>query len=185
MLSRRAVEVMQVTWWSCNLGEQFLRYELAGRRVPGDWSPWARRLLGANGTQADWREYIDQGAGVYRAASLVNDRLDACIFLSARTDLPSRAWLSTLFAQPSINDAERAGLLAGRLAQTSPDVDAGPVICSCFGIGRNSICAAIRQFQLPSPQQIGQRLRAGTNCGSCLPELSALLSEQRKTAAVV
>jgi assimilatory nitrate reductase catalytic subunit len=31
---------------------------------------------------------------------------------------------------------------------------------------------------LRSPEQIGQRLRAGTNCGSCLPELKTILNEQ-------
>lgn len=50
------------------------------------------------------------------------------------------------------------------------------MICSCFGVGRNTICAAIHEFGLSSLQQIGRQLRAGTNCGSCLPELRAILS---------
>jgi NAD(P)H-nitrite reductase large subunit len=27
--------------------------------------------------------------------------------------------------------------------------------------------------------QIGQQLKAGTNCGSCIPELKSILTEQR------
>jgi len=36
----------------------------------------------------------------------------------------------------------------------------------------------IRNFGLRSAVEIGQRLRAGTNCGSCLPELKAILNEE-------
>ena len=183
ILSRHALNVKDITWWSCIRGEQFLRYELAGRRVLGDWSPWARRLLNGAGAEADWVEYTDNAAGIYRAACIVDDRLNACVFISRRPDLPSRAWLSGLFAKQALDDRERAGLLAGQSAH-SP-VDAGAVICSCFGVGRNSICSAIRQFRLTSPEQIGQRLRAGTNCGSCLPELKALLKAERAAPDIV
>jgi assimilatory nitrate reductase catalytic subunit len=36
---------------------------------------------------------------------------------------------------------------------------------------------AIRAQTLVSAEQIGKALRAGTNCGSCVPELKALLAE--------
>jgi assimilatory nitrate reductase catalytic subunit len=173
ILSRHPQVVKEVTWWSCIQGEQFLRYEMAGRRVLGDWSPWARRALNAGAPDADWLEYVDRGTGVYRAAHIVGDRLNGCIFISGRSDLPSRSWLSSLFVKQILDDDDRAGLLAGQPAQGGKDV--GTVICSCFGVGRNTICEAIREFRLTSPQQIGQRLRAGTNCGSCLPELKAIL----------
>jgi assimilatory nitrate reductase catalytic subunit len=99
------------------------------------------------------------------------------VFISPRPDLPARARLSSLFVKRALDDGERAGLLRGHSIQSSADI--GAVICSCFGVGRNSICSAIRQHHLTSPQEIGQRLRAGTNCGSCLPELKSLLNEQR------
>jgi assimilatory nitrate reductase catalytic subunit len=35
---------------------------------------------------------------------------------------------------------------------------------------------AIRSDELVSVEQIGKALRAGTNCGSCIPELKALLA---------
>jgi assimilatory nitrate reductase catalytic subunit len=52
-------------------------------------------------------------------------------------------------------------------------------VCSCFGIGRKRICDAIGKLGLTTPQQVGQQLRAGTNCGSCVPEIKLLLAEQR------
>ncbi len=175
ILSRRPVSVLDVTWWSMARGVQFFRQEIAGRRVPGDWSAWARRQLEAK-ADADWLEYVDQSTGVYRAAHLLDERLEACLFLSPRPDLPPRAWLSSLFAKASIDAGDRAGLLTGVPADASADV--GAVVCSCFGVGRNTIEAAIDQFGLGSAREIGQKLRAGTNCGSCLPELKALLKER-------
>jgi assimilatory nitrate reductase catalytic subunit len=175
ILSRRPLNVADTTWWSTACGVQFVRQEIAGRRVPGDWSAWARRQLGAT-AEADWLEYIDHTTGVYRAAYLIDDRLEACLFLSPRPDLPPRAWLSSLFAKASIDAGDRAGILTGVPSDASADV--GAVVCSCFGVGRNTIEAAIAQFGLTTAPQIGQKLRAGTNCGSCLPELKAMLKER-------
>jgi assimilatory nitrate reductase catalytic subunit len=175
ILSRRPVRVVDATWWSMARGVQFFRQEIAGRRVPGDWSAWARRQLGAN-ADADWLEYSDHATGIYRAAHLIDDRLEACLFLSPRPDLPPRAWLSSLFTKASIDAADRTGLLTGVPSDASADV--GAVVCSCFGVGRNTIEAAIAKFDLGTAREIGQKLRAGTNCGSCLPELKAMLKER-------
>jgi assimilatory nitrate reductase catalytic subunit len=54
--------------------------------------------------------------------------------------------------------------------------DPGPVVCACFGVGRNTLCDAISRHKLATAQQIGAQLKAGTNCGSCLPEIRALLA---------
>jgi assimilatory nitrate reductase catalytic subunit len=175
VLSRRRVLLKDTTSWSVMQGSGFLRYELAGRRVPGDWSAWARRLLDAP-AEADWLEYIDRATGVYRAAYLVEEKIQACLFISPRPDLPPRSWVSSLFAEETLQDADRAALLMGRPKGAAADI--GAIVCSCFGIGRNTIRASIRQFKLRTPEQIGQRLRAGTNCGSCRPELKAILNEQ-------
>ena len=175
MLTRRAVPQLDVTWWTVAQGDAFLRYELAGRRVHGDWSSWARRVLRSQ-AEDDWLEYSDPSAGVYRGVLLVNDRIEACLFISPRQDLPSRAWLSSLFLKERITDTDRGGLLAGQPAD--PRAETGPLVCSCFGVGRKQLCEGIRQFKLTTAQQVGQKLRAGTNCGSCVPEIKALLNQR-------
>jgi assimilatory nitrate reductase catalytic subunit len=174
-VSRGPLLLRDACWWSSMRGDGFMRYELAGRRVFKDWTPWARRLLGA-APAADWLEYVDRATGIYRAAYLVDGRIEGCVFLSPRPDLPPRGWVSGLFGQAALGDTDRAGLLMGQPADRAADV--GAVVCSCFGVGRNTICASIRDFKLRTPAQIGQRLRAGTNCGSCIPELKAILDEQ-------
>jgi len=176
-LSRESLKLADTTIWSRTLGPGCQRYEIAGRRERGDWGPWARRLLGA-AADADWIEYADPATGIYRAALLREDRLQGCVFLSRRADLPPRSWLSSLFANSVLTHAERTGLLLGSRAADAT-VDVGPVVCSCFNVGRNTLIAAIREHALASAEAIGNRLRAGTNCGSCIPELKALLQMPR------
>ncbi|MGH6841252.1 MAG: (2Fe-2S)-binding protein, partial [Methylocella sp.] len=64
-------------------------------------------------------------------------------------------------------------LLAGRSA--SAGFDASHTICACFGVKSRAILAAIADGAC-SPQAVGARLKAGTNCGSCLPELSRMIA---------
>jgi assimilatory nitrate reductase catalytic subunit len=176
ILSRMPLKRLDMTWWTMVNGARFYRYEIAGRRVYSDWSPWARRLFNAE-ADADWLEYSDPAAGVYRGALLTEDRIEACIFISPRQNLPSRTWLSGLFAKARIDDHDRAGLLIGQA--TDPRADTGPVVCSCFGVGRKTLCDAIRKHDLKTPQDVGRKLRAGTNCGSCVAEIKMLLSDRQ------
>ena len=135
-----------------------------------------------DGPDTDWLEYVDRSTGVYRAAHVIDERIEACVFLSPRPDLPSRTWLASLFAKPALDAHDREGLLLGRPA--GPNGDAGGIVCSCFGVGRNTIRAGIRQRSLTTALQIGEHFRAGTNCGSCLPELKAILAAERAGISV-
>jgi len=53
---------------------------------------------------------------------------------------------------------------------------AGPIVCACFGVGRASICDAITAGA-QTAAEIGAKLKAGTNCGSCIPELKRLIAQ--------
>ncbi|MET0657774.1 MAG: molybdopterin-dependent oxidoreductase [Steroidobacteraceae bacterium] len=175
ILTRAPITTPDVTWWTRVQGREFVRYELAGRRAYGDWSTWARRIVGARTGNSDWLEFSDPAAGLYRGAWLVDDCLAACVFISRRPDLPSRTWLASLFDKSKLDDRERAGLLVGQSIDASANT--GPTVCSCFGVGRNTICDAIKKFELKSAQAVGQKLRAGTNCGSCVSEIKKLIAE--------
>jgi assimilatory nitrate reductase catalytic subunit len=181
ILSRTPLQ-MDTTWWSQSRSAKFMRYELAGRRAYGDWSQWARRIMKAAAADADWLEYSDPSVYSYRAVHMAGDRIEACIFIAPRPELPSRSWLASLFDKKKLSDADRYAVLTGKASD--PANEAGSLVCSCFGVGRNTLCNAIRSQGLKTTQQIGQKLKAGTNCGSCLPELNALLQEVTETAPV-
>lgn len=57
----------------------------------------------------------------------------------------------------------------------------GRIVCSCFGVGEWSINEAIASG-CASVGALGGKLKCGTNCGSCVPELNALLAAQRTRA---
>jgi assimilatory nitrate reductase catalytic subunit len=180
VLTRRPIPLDSFSWWACAEGGDFQRYEIAGRRVPGDWSAWASALLGAE-AGADWVEYADPSAGTYRAVHLRDERLESCVFIGARPELPSRTWLASLFAREQIAPLERATLLSGR--PVDPGADAGATVCACFKVGRNAIEAAIIQG-CRDATTIGRRLKAGTNCGSCIPELHRMIAALERATAV-
>jgi assimilatory nitrate reductase catalytic subunit len=177
VLTRRAIATLAVTWWTLIRGTGFLRYELAGRRRPADWSEWVRPLLEARSLESDYLEYSDAASGIYRAAYVVDDRLECCAYFSRRPELPARGWLATLFAKDVLAGSDRLALLAGRPLRAAEDP--GPTVCSCFAVGRDTICRLIESEGLTDPRQVGERLRAGTHCGSCLPEIRRLLAAAR------
>jgi assimilatory nitrate reductase catalytic subunit len=160
-------------------GTGFVRYEMAGRNrfdaSHGDHHDWARALFHIDDEHADWIEYEDKSAGVYRAAHVVNERIESCVFISERPDLPARAWLATLFEKGRLDDEDRASLLLGQ--PIGKGEDTGPTVCSCFGVGRNTICNAIRDKGLKTAAEITSCVKAGGNCGSCVPELKKLIVE--------
>ncbi|MGB1580090.1 MAG: molybdopterin-dependent oxidoreductase [Nevskiales bacterium] len=175
VLSRKPLKIKNNAYWVKVQGEQFLRYELAGRGKVRDWEVWGRSLLGVNSQNDDVLEVCDPMAGLYRAALVENDQIQTCVFVSQRPEMPSRAWLSGLFAKDKLEEVDRVGLLVGKPAD--PAADVGPLVCSCFGVGRNVITRAIDEQGLTTTGQIGECLKAGTNCGSCVPELKKLLQQ--------
>lgn len=134
VLSRQELDLDNVAYWTRVQGSGFARYEVAGREVIGARTQWARQLLGVTDPAADWLDYEDRSEGVYRAVHLIDERIEQCIFLSPRPDLPSRTWLASLFSGEALTMAQRAGLLAAQALGRSPDT--GPTVCSCFGVGR-------------------------------------------------
>ena len=124
--------------------------------------------------QADWLEYSDEGSGIYHAAVIVENRLQACIYIAPRDLLPDREWMASLFVKARLSARDRMALLAG--SPLGSNNDAGPTVCSCFRVGRNTILTAIKEKGLKNAQEVTACLKAGGNCGSCLPEIRALLA---------
>jgi len=170
-LSREPLSIDGGAYLARARGQGYWRYELAGEQIPGSWPEWADALLGSREERV---ELIDS-AGRYRGACVAGERLQACVFIARTKALPSRGWIAGLFAEETLSDASRLAILAGR--PSKPALEAGPIVCSCFSVGRSTLLRAIRTQELVSADAIGKVLRAGTNCGSCVPELKALIAE--------
>jgi len=85
-----------------------------------------------------------------------------------------------LFEFGALAERERRILLSGRSGNGM--VETGPLICACFGVGLSAIREAVATGGAVSVADIGRALRAGTNCGSCVPELRGII--ERITQAV-
>jgi assimilatory nitrate reductase catalytic subunit len=146
------------------------RHEIAGFDMPTDWPAYMRDALDLDG---DWMAIRDPGAGRYRGALIRGKRLIALYFIERdAARLPSRQWLESLFETDTLDPGKRTELLLGRPAKATPD--AGHIVCACFGVGEPAIRQAIAGGA-KSVEELGTCLKAGTNCGSCLPELKRLL----------
>ncbi len=118
-------------------------------------------------------EAQDMRRGMTRIAVLDGTgQLLAAMFVTRTGDLPPRDWIAAQLGDANLRPAE---LLAGRPAAARPDP--GAQVCVCFDVGINTILAAIAQQRLTSVEAIGRALNAGTNCGSCRPQLGQILRE--------
>ncbi len=100
------------------------------------------------------------------------------LFVEPTPNLPDRTWLGQLFAEVEISDEQRKNILAGKPG--SGVADCGPIVCACFGVGENTLKEAIKNGDAQTVEQIGAVLKAGTNCGSCIPELQSIISALKK-----
>ncbi|MGW8248898.1 MAG: molybdopterin-dependent oxidoreductase [Acidiferrobacterales bacterium] len=175
LLSRRKLDLKDLAYWSRAKGYGYWRYEIAGNEAPQDWATAARQLLCTDETNISWVEYFDKAAQRYRAARLQGERLESCIFIGPDIQLPERDWLASLFQKEALSDSERQGLLTGR--PRDQQEDSGRIICACYQVGIKTIQHAIENNDLDSVEAIGDKLKAGTNCGSCIPELRKLVSD--------
>lgn len=113
--------------------------------------------------------YSDPVCGDYRELAVDKTHLQYALFLHKdRTALPAQSWFSDLGAQQRVEPEQ---LLAGFSANQE---DVGQLICSCWEIGERQISSAIAAGA-NSVSALGKKLRCGTQCGSCIPELKQLI----------
>lgn len=174
LLTKQAVQIPEtVTYWAKVRHDNVWRYELASDTAPEHWTQWVQDNFGVT----DLLEFKDMKRGSYRCAHLVADQLQFCLFISEKKPLPQRAPLLPLFNK-TLYFSDRLSLLAGEIGRETQS--RGDIICSCHGVGKNTILNAIHTQGLSSVKEIGAALKAGTNCGSCIPELKQLIKMQEK-----
>ena len=117
-------------------------------------------------------EYIDPECGNHRLAVFHNSSIVAACFTSEEPVSASRDWLVSALTKE--HDAHSRHSL---LAATAPAnaIDAGRKVCTCFGVSEEQILQTITENECQSVDAVGKLTQAGTNCGSCRSDISALL----------
>jgi assimilatory nitrate reductase catalytic subunit len=183
-LSRTELDLPPQVWWARVAVTGGYGYLLADNADLTRWPSWLRSVAGE-----DLAEYKDPSGGVYRAASFAQDSIETCLFVGPARDAGDWGVVKSLFAAEALADDQRRMLLSGKSMDGL--ANAGPIVCACFGVGRTTICDAIAAGA-GTAAAIGAQLKAGTNCGSCIPELKRLIAqtavapvdEQTRRAAV-
>jgi assimilatory nitrate reductase catalytic subunit len=168
-LSRVRLELPPQVWWARVTVAGGYGYLFADNADLARWQSWLRSIAGS-----DLAEYKDFGGGVYRAASFAGDGIAACLFVGPARDAGDWNVVKNLFALDALNEDQRRMLLSGK--STDGLESCGPIVCACFGVGRTTICDAIAAGA-GTAAEIGVRLKAGTNCGSCIPEMKRLIAQ--------
>jgi assimilatory nitrate reductase catalytic subunit len=137
--------------------------------------PFARLLdaVSAASPTGETARYQDPSREAFRAAIIAQGRLEAVLFLGRDGDVPPWKCLGPAWKTQQLDEAARRFLLSGR--SVSGDIDASPTICACFGVTSRAIASVIGEGACTA-ETIGTRLKAGTNCGTCVPELKRLIA---------
>jgi assimilatory nitrate reductase catalytic subunit len=175
VLSRAELELPDHVWWARVAVTGGHGYLFADNGDLARWHSWLRSF-----TDSDLAEYRDFGGGVYRAASFVEDRIETCLFVGPARDAGDWDVVKSLFAAGTLTTDQRRMLLSGKSVDGL--ASAGPIVCACFGVGRTTICDTVAAGA-GSVAEIGAQLKAGTNCGSCIPELKRLIAQADVDAA--
>jgi assimilatory nitrate reductase catalytic subunit len=159
-------------WWARVAIEGGFGTLFATNLTTREFADWPAALFPG----AELAEYVDDAAGVYRCAATTGGSLEAVLFAGPAEARPQWDAVRAPFAESAIEPASRKLALSGH----APDgrASAGPLVCACFGVGLAAIRDAVVADAATSPEAIGALLRAGTNCGSCVPELKRIIARE-------
>jgi assimilatory nitrate reductase catalytic subunit len=116
----------------------------------------------------EWLEYTNPRTQQIRLAYITDQKLTAAVYLHPTPKSISCDWLeSKLAVNETLSELDRMAILVGTPANVE---DKGTIVCSCFQVGSKQIEKAIAGGAC-SVEELGAKLKCGTNCGSCLPEL--------------
>lgn len=167
---------LRIAYWSRSKIEDGYAYALALNADLEDVRSFSFSMTGTRPIMLD-----DTVTQRFRAASVAGDRLDTFVSFSASANEVPSAWIRGALTRPVSTTAGRRTLLLG---EDLGGTDSGPVVCVCHQVCVQHIEAAIAAGCLDTTS-IGAACKAGTNCGSCIPEIVRMCSAHSNKAVIV
>jgi len=165
--------IENMVWWNKIQTTQAIRYELADRRRFSEITGQIKSLLAFDDESFEWLSLEDQTAHISHSVVLQDGQLIASFYIAPAALLPDRDWVAGLFRRERLSALHRKALLAGQAM--SMGNSEGALVCSCFKVGKNRIIQTIKDKNITHEKQVTACLKAGGNCGSCLPEIRGLI----------
>ena len=176
-LTRHSILFPPHTWWARIPYPDATGYLLASNDRPMRWHELTPRLFGKD---AVLTQYLDQERGIYRVAAFHAGRFEGGLFL-APADAHSPWSAMSLFERGALS-----GTMSHLPTQSAALPDGGEMlVCACFGVGLKAIRKALVSPRIADVEGIGRALRAGTRCGSCLPELRSIVANRERQVPLV
>ncbi|MFA3792664.1 molybdopterin-dependent oxidoreductase [Aliiglaciecola sp. SL4] len=116
-------------------------------------------------------QHKSDGGEIRNTFALRDGLIDLVLFADANAPMMDVNWINSLLQQSTLDDQQKSALLR---ATPDPAFAQGRLVCSCFKVGENTIVDAIKQG-CDSVDKLGDKLKCGTNCGSCKTELKQLV----------
>ncbi len=183
LVVRDRPETISAEYWAVARANEGWRVELAGQTVPDDWTALAAELIECEpGEITGSPTYCAADRSEFRTAVFDGKHLQGAFFASPGPVAVSRSWGAGLLAQAFEDNRSRSSVLAGRGADDDAP-DKGATICACFAVGINQI-AQLRAGGPTTVEEVGWKLGAGTNCGSCRPEIQRIIDAAKVKESV-
>ena len=171
LVSSSEIEPLSDYWAKITLDRGYC-FKLADETTPTDLASWLQKQFPEIN---DWISLTDSHSSAVRLAGFESDVLKVVFIADSDIEkLPPYQWLAEQIDE-AFGEAERFTILAGSSGDASQDP--GAIICSCYQVGEKQIIEAIKQG-CRSAESLGEKLKCGTNCGSCIPELGALIEAE-------
>jgi assimilatory nitrate reductase catalytic subunit len=167
ILARRPVMLPEMTYWARIKGAGFHAYLLAGEEPIAA----ARQKLSAAIRASNPGPWLEGESSL--GAVIADGRLEAAMVLGEMRDETARDRLQPYMGMGRLGVEQRNALLHGGDAS-----DRGGEICACFGVSMATVTAAIADGAT-SLDTVAASTKAGSNCGSCRPEIRALIRAAR------
>ncbi len=116
-----------------------------------------------------------------RAVRLDGDSLAAVLLTGSVASTDAQTWLYELLSSASAARALGRRLLSPGRQPPRGAPARGAQVCNCFDVHEAEIVAALRRLPGDAARRLAgvqQGLRCGTQCGSCLPALRRLVSQE-------
>ncbi len=162
-------------YWSLITQPGVTHFTLADSSLPDDWMAWLNEHYSTDGKICQVARMGDDG---FNLLVWAQGELQLAFYARRKPLLPDRQAVLSAFMQAPDTAQQRLALLAGIAGSDKPPT--GAMICSCFAVGETQIVEAVRQG-CSSAQQLGAKLKCGTNCGSCIPELKKIIAGHMAT----
>jgi assimilatory nitrate reductase catalytic subunit len=178
--TRRPIAFPEGTWWTRVATARGEETRIATDKDSMFWHDLAHNTLGQDAQLVEYVE-TDKPQALYRAAAFVDGEFDGCI--SIGPDDAALRWdtLDQVIAAGPPKDGAPPVVM---LCQPDTNAAAGPTVCACFDVGLNTVRDALRAGEVSTVEDIARQFKAGTNCGSCLPELKRITARERAAAKV-